>query len=105
MWALVILLALYSWLTFSFHPGVAPKKVSVTTQKMQSRGLFRQLFKTEEGRKREVVVPSMSDSEAPESKGPEKKYVIAGIVTILAMIFDFYRMHGGVPFWAPGGVL
>ena len=29
----------------------------------------------------------------------ETKYVIAGIVFLLACLFDYFRMHGGHPYW------
>ena len=50
---------------------------------------------------------TLNMSNVPEENGnaPEKKYVIAGIVTFLALLFDYFRMHNGVPFWADGGRL
>lgn len=106
MWALVILLALYSWLTYSFRPAAfTVPKVKMTHSTKPTRF---QLFKSSERKdSRNTLVPLKmnEDPEATEKKGPEQKYVIAGLVFLAACVFDFYRMHGGVPFWAPGGVL
>jgi len=45
-------------------------------------------------------------SPAPQSGGGvEPKYVYAFLVFIGACVFDFFRMHGGVAPWEPGGFL
>ena len=52
-------------------------------------------------------VMKMSDDPGQEktTKKIESKYLLAGIVTLLALVFDFFRMHSGIPFWKEGGRL
>lgn len=54
-----------------------------------------------------TLAMSQPDDDKTPSKifGVESKYAVALLVFLGAAVFDFYRMHGGVPFWAEGGVL
>ena len=106
MWALILLLALYSWLSFSFSP--APALNRGLSGKIQSNSLIEyvpRLFRKEDDRKGSMVALKMSESAEEGTKGPEKKYLIAAFVTFLALLFDYFRMHNGIPFWAEGGRL
>jgi hypothetical protein len=92
MWALLVILAIYSLLSHSFRtPNITKGVQSRPNLKLsQNKGNFIRrlnLFRD----------PPLQMSDSDTNQGVEKKYAIAGGVLLFAVFVDYLRMRG---FWS-----